>query len=88
MLFKSLIFNFSRFLVDYLPLINTQDVATEIVAYTQQGPGEVVILSASGAISSVLLRQSNSPSGVVKYEVYHFMSLCSTCRNIYLIKVL
>ncbi|KAL0890145.1 hypothetical protein Bca101_014128 [Brassica carinata] len=56
------------FIPDIIEVEAGEDVATEIVAYTQQGPGEVVILSASGAISSVLLRQSNNPSGVVKYE--------------------
>ncbi|KAJ4870183.1 AT-hook motif nuclear-localized protein 13 [Raphanus sativus] len=42
-----------------------EDIAAKIVGYTHQGPGRVVILSASGAVSSAVL---SNPSGVVKYE--------------------
>ncbi|KAL0762718.1 hypothetical protein Bca101_078869 [Brassica carinata] len=57
------------------------DIAAKInVAYTHQaGPREVVILSASGAISSALL---NSPSGVVKYEgQYEIVAMSGSFLN-------
>ena len=42
----------------------------KVVAFTHQGPRAICILSATGAVSSVMFRQSSNPNGVVKYEVY------------------
>ena len=47
-----------------------QDIAMKVVAFTHQGPRAICILSATGAVSSVMFRQSSNPNGVVKYEVY------------------
>ncbi|KAG8084313.1 hypothetical protein GUJ93_ZPchr0010g7700 [Zizania palustris] len=45
-----------------------EDVASKIMAFSQQGPRTVCILSANGAISNVTLRQSASSGGLVTYE--------------------
>lgn len=52
-----------------------QDIAMKVVAFTQQGPRAICILSATGAVSTVMLRQGNNPNGTVKFEVYHFLPL-------------
>lgn len=41
----------------------------KVMAFTNQGPRAICILSATGAVSNVMLRQSTNPSGAVKYEV-------------------
>ena len=41
----------------------------KVVAFTQQGPRAICILSATGAVSTVMLRQANNPNGAVKFEV-------------------
>ena len=46
------------------------------MAFSQQGPRTVCILSANGAISSVSLRQPAMPSGHVNYEVGATDNLC------------
>ncbi|CAH8381323.1 unnamed protein product [Eruca vesicaria subsp. sativa] len=46
------------------------DIATELVAFLNQEPRDVCILSATGAVSSAWL-QSNSPLEIVKYEGLH-----------------
>ncbi|KAL4384642.1 hypothetical protein GQ457_15G008410 [Hibiscus cannabinus] len=45
-----------------------EDIASKIMAFSQQGPRTVCILSASGAISNVTLRQSAMSGGTVTYE--------------------
>ncbi|GMJ00256.1 hypothetical protein HRI_003694800 [Hibiscus trionum] len=45
-----------------------EDIASKIMAFSQQGPRTVCILSASGAISNVTLRQSAMSCGTVTYE--------------------
>ncbi|XP_047983373.1 AT-hook motif nuclear-localized protein 8-like [Salvia hispanica] len=53
-----------------------EDIASKIMAFSQQGPRTVCILSANGAISSVSLRQPAMPSGHVNYEGrYEIISL-------------
>lgn len=47
-----------------------QDVATKIMAFSQQGPRAVCILSANGAVSTVTLRQPSTSGGTVTYEVW------------------
>ncbi|KAF3591240.1 hypothetical protein DY000_02026801 [Brassica cretica] len=62
-----------------------EDIAAKIVAFTNQGPLESSILSASGAVSSAVLRHSNNPnnpSGVVKYEgVYDIIAMSGSFLN-------
>ncbi|KAL3517152.1 hypothetical protein ACH5RR_024054 [Cinchona calisaya] len=45
-----------------------EDIATKIMAFSQQGPRAICILSANGAISTVTLRQPSSSGGTVTYE--------------------
>lgn len=45
-----------------------EDAATKIMAFSQQGPRAVCILSANGAISHVTLRQPSTSGGTVTYE--------------------
>lgn len=46
-----------------------QDIAMKVMAFTNQGPRAICILSATGAVTNVKLRQATNPSGIVKYEV-------------------
>ncbi|OMO77253.1 hypothetical protein CCACVL1_15130 [Corchorus capsularis] len=49
--------------------VNTgEDIAAKIVAFSQQGPRTVCILSANGAICNVTLRQPATSGGTVTYE--------------------
>ncbi|GAB2290996.1 hypothetical protein Dimus_025250 [Dionaea muscipula] len=45
-----------------------EDIAANIIAFAQQGPRAVCILSANGAVSTVTLRQQSSSGGIVTYE--------------------
>ncbi|KAF4386725.1 hypothetical protein CsatB_011835 [Cannabis sativa] len=45
-----------------------EDIATKIMSFSQQGPRALCILSASGAVSTVSLRQPSSSGGTVTYE--------------------
>ncbi|KAF8379495.1 hypothetical protein HHK36_028967 [Tetracentron sinense] len=45
-----------------------EDIATKIMAFSQQGPRAVCILSANGAVSTVTLRQPATSGGTVTYE--------------------
>ncbi|KAK7340244.1 hypothetical protein VNO77_20943 [Canavalia gladiata] len=45
-----------------------EDIATKIMAFSQQGPRAVCILSANGAVSTVTLRQPSTSGGTVTYE--------------------
>lgn len=46
-----------------------QDIAEKLMAFSQQGPRTVCILSANGAICNVTLRQPAISGGAVTYEV-------------------
>ncbi|CAL0308212.1 unnamed protein product [Lupinus luteus] len=52
-----------------------EDIATKIMAFSQQGPRAICILSATGAVSTVTLRQPSTSGGTVTYEG-HFEILC------------
>ncbi|KAJ6801117.1 AT-hook motif nuclear-localized protein 10-like [Iris pallida] len=53
-----------------------EDIASKIMAFSQQGPRTVCILSANGAICNVTLRQPATSGGTVTYEGrYEIMSL-------------
>jgi len=43
------------------------------MAFSQQGPRAVCILSANGSVSTVTLRQPSTSGGTVTYEVWHFL---------------
>ncbi|KAJ6801010.1 AT-hook motif nuclear-localized protein 9-like [Iris pallida] len=45
-----------------------EDIATKIMSFSQQGPRAVCILSATGAVSTVTLRQSATSGGTATYE--------------------
>ncbi|WCJ20634.1 AT-hook motif nuclear-localized protein 8 [Euphorbia peplus] len=45
-----------------------EDIASKIMAFSQQGPRTVCILSATGAICNVTLRQPATSGGTVTYE--------------------
>ncbi|KAG6480766.1 hypothetical protein ZIOFF_057352 [Zingiber officinale] len=57
-------------------LLSRQDIASKIMAFSQQGPRSVCILSANGDISDVTLRQPAISGGTVTYEGrYEIISL-------------
>jgi hypothetical protein len=41
----------------------------KVISFSQQGPRAICILSASGVISNVTLRQPDSSGGTLTYEV-------------------
>ncbi|XP_021748194.1 AT-hook motif nuclear-localized protein 9-like [Chenopodium quinoa] len=45
-----------------------EDIASKLLAFAQQGPRAVCILSANGAVSTVTLRQPSTSGGTVTYE--------------------
>lgn len=45
-----------------------EDVASKIMAFSQQGPRTVCVLSANGAVCNVTLRQPAMSGGIVTYE--------------------
>ncbi|KAA8516034.1 hypothetical protein F0562_019213 [Nyssa sinensis] len=45
-----------------------EDITTKIMSFSQQGPRAVCILSASGTVSTVTLRQPSTSGGTVTYE--------------------
>lgn len=59
-----------KFKIMYLSFfLFLQDVASKIMAFSQQGPRTICVLSANGAISNVTLRQPATSGGLVTYEV-------------------
>ncbi|KAF3449451.1 hypothetical protein FNV43_RR10179 [Rhamnella rubrinervis] len=56
-----------------------EDIASKIMAFSQQGPRTVCILSANGAICNVTLRQPAMSGGTVTYEGrYEIISLAGS----------
>lgn len=53
----------------FLKYFDIQDLSSRIVALSQNGPRNICILSANGAISNVTLRQPATSGGAVNYEV-------------------
>jgi hypothetical protein len=47
-----------------------QDVASKIMAFSQQGPRTTCIISANGALCTATLRQPATSGGIVTYEVH------------------
>ncbi|EFH44287.1 hypothetical protein ARALYDRAFT_914905 [Arabidopsis lyrata subsp. lyrata] len=59
-----------------------EDIATKVMAFTNQGPRAICILSATGAVTNVKLRQATNPSGIVKYEGrFEIISLSGSFLN-------
>ncbi|CAM8941120.1 unnamed protein product [Rhodiola kirilowii] len=58
--------------VNFTPHIITvstgEDITKKVISFSQQGPRAICILSATGAISSVTLRQPDSSGGTLTYE--------------------
>ncbi|KAL6180800.1 hypothetical protein ACLB2K_047459 [Fragaria x ananassa] len=56
-----------------------EDVSSKIMSFSQNGPRAVCILSATGAISNVTLRQPATSGGTVTYEgLFEILSLCGS----------
>lgn len=53
-------------------IVILQDIATKIMSFSQQRPRAVCILSASGTVSAVTLRQPAASGSTVTYEVEPF----------------
>ncbi|CAE6215556.1 unnamed protein product [Arabidopsis arenosa] len=45
-----------------------EDIASKVMAFSDQGPRAICVLSASGAVGRVTLRQASHSSGIVTYE--------------------
>ncbi|MCH88877.1 AT hook motif DNA-binding family protein, partial [Trifolium medium] len=45
-----------------------EDIATKILAFSQQGPRAIFVMSATGAVSTVTLCQASTSGGSVTYE--------------------
>ncbi|KAL4392964.1 hypothetical protein AHAS_Ahas02G0004600 [Arachis hypogaea] len=45
-----------------------EDIATKVMAFSQQGPRAICIMAATGAVSTVTLRQPSTSGGTVTYE--------------------
>jgi predicted DNA-binding protein with PD1-like motif len=45
-----------------------QDIASKVIAFSQQGPRAICVLSASGAVSTATLIQPSASPGAIKYE--------------------
>jgi predicted DNA-binding protein with PD1-like motif len=61
-----------------------EDVASRIMSFVQHGPRAVCVMSATGAISNVTLRQQSSSGGTVTYEVLYMQEihlLGNICEN-------
>lgn len=52
-----------------------QDVSSKVMAFSQNGPRAVCILSANGAISNVTLRQAATSGGTATFEVFYIFLL-------------
>lgn len=50
-----------------------QDVSSKVMAFSQNGPRTVCILSANGVISNVTLRQAATSGGTATYEVFYII---------------
>jgi hypothetical protein len=55
--------------VSIIAVLSVQDVAARIMAFSQQGPRAVCIISATGAVSAATLHQDSESGSVVTYEV-------------------
>ncbi|MED6155471.1 hypothetical protein PIB30_005675 [Stylosanthes scabra] len=57
-----------------------EDVVSRILSFFQNGPRSVCILSATGSVSSVVIRQSGVSGGLLRYEGrFEILSLSGSC---------
>lgn len=68
-MFNSRVLLFCNIDGNCLRLLVLQDIASKIMAFSQEGPRTVCILSANGAVCNVTLRQPAMSGGTVTYEV-------------------
>ncbi|KAI4303366.1 hypothetical protein MLD38_039008 [Melastoma candidum] len=73
-------------IADDLLLLSSQDVAMKIISFAQQCSRAVCVLSSTGSVSTVTLRQSSSPGGTVtyegRYEILSLSGLLLLCRGL------
>ncbi|CAA3019364.1 Hypothetical predicted protein [Olea europaea subsp. europaea] len=53
-----------------------EDIAAKVLAFAQQRPRALCILSANGSVSTVTLRQPTTSGGTITYEVEALLILC------------
>lgn len=58
-----------KLITGFLIYLGFQDVSSKIMSFSQHGPRAVCVLSASGTISNVTLRQAATSGGTATYEV-------------------
>ncbi|KAL9315125.1 hypothetical protein ACSQ67_016126 [Phaseolus vulgaris] len=58
----------TSFMPHIITVNSGEDIAMKIISFSQQGPRAICILSASGVISNVTLRQPDSSGGTLTYE--------------------
>ncbi|KAJ6386223.1 hypothetical protein OIU77_029234 [Salix suchowensis] len=51
-----------------VPVHTGEDIVTKILAFSQKGARAVCILSATGVVSSVIMRQPSSSGGILRYD--------------------
>ncbi|KAJ6671666.1 DUF296 DOMAIN PROTEIN [Salix viminalis] len=51
-----------------VPVHTGEDIVTKILAFSQKGARAVCILSATGVVSSVIMRQPSSSGGIMRYD--------------------
>lgn len=51
-----------------ITVVTGEDISSKLLAFAQQGPRAVCILSANGAVSTVTLRQPSTSGGTITYE--------------------
>ncbi|KAL1192126.1 AT-hook motif nuclear-localized protein 9 [Cardamine amara subsp. amara] len=55
-----------------------EDIASKVIAFSQQGPRAICVLSATGAVSTATLLQPSTSAGAIKYEGRFEMLALST----------
>ncbi|BAT83836.1 hypothetical protein LR48_Vigan03g066300 [Vigna angularis] len=58
----------TSFMPHIITVNSGEDIAMKVISFSQQGPRAICILSASGVISNVTLRQPDSSGGTLTYE--------------------
>ncbi|KAJ1378781.1 PPC domain [Sesbania bispinosa] len=67
--------------IPHVLTVNTgEDVVNKIISFFQKGPRSVCILSATGPVSSVTIRQPGPIGGFLRYEgIFQILSLSGSC---------
>lgn len=58
----------TNFMPHIITVNSGEDITMKVISFSQQGPRAICILSASGVISNVTLRQPDSSGGTLTYE--------------------